>query len=38
MACVRISLIYFVFCLWYQVLDGISKCIICNNNELYNTL
>jgi hypothetical protein len=32
MAGLIISVMYCVLCLWYQVFDGISMCIICNND------
>ena len=38
MACLLISAIYCVFHLCYQVFDGISTCIICNNDGVYNIL
>jgi hypothetical protein len=38
MACLFISAIYCVLHLWDQVFDGISICIICNNDTVYNIL
>jgi hypothetical protein len=35
MLCLLISAIYSVFHIWYQVLDGISICILCKNDEVY---
>jgi len=38
MVCVHISAIYCVFCLWYQVFDGISIGNISKNDEVYDIL
>ena len=38
MVCLLICEINCVFHLRYQVIDGISKCIICNNDGVYDIL
>jgi hypothetical protein len=38
MLCLLISAIYCVFHLRYQVLNGISICILCKNDEVYDIL
>jgi hypothetical protein len=37
MVCLLIWEVNSVFHQWYQVFDGISKCIICNNDAVYDT-